>query len=222
MTFFLNTLETTFRSEANAQIAEGQKAYMRNQFEYLGLKTNDRRRLQKPFLEKTFLPDKKELEKFIKALWSKPERDFQLFGQELAQRFSNDFEENDIDLLVYMITHKSWWDTVDYIAIHLLGAYFKKFPNQQQPLTDLWISSNNLWLQRSSLLFQLNYKEKLNTVLLASIINSLIGSTEYFINKAIGWVLRQYSRTNPTWVTHFVKQTNLANLSQREALRLLK
>lgn len=120
-----------------------------------------------------------------------------------------------------MVTHKSWWDTVDYISIKLMGAYFKKFPEQRELYVKKWLASENIWLQRSALLFQLKYKENLDTTILSNAINYLVGSKEFFINKAIGWVLREYSRTNPKWVVDFVEKTNLNSLSRREALSLL-
>jgi 3-methyladenine DNA glycosylase AlkD len=71
------------------------------------------------------------------------------------------------------------------------------------------------------LLFQIKYKEELDTVLLSNIITHLLGSKEFFINKAIGWILREYSKTNPKWVLEFTKRTNLDELSRREGLRLI-
>ena len=82
-----------------------------------------------------------------------------------------------------------------------------------------WISSNNIWLQRSSILFQLKYKETLNTQLLTKIILPLSNTKEFFINKSIGWILREYSKTNKDWVLDFVEKNKLSNLSIREALK---
>jgi 3-methyladenine DNA glycosylase AlkD len=121
-----------------------------------------------------------------------------------------------------MILQKSWWDTVDFIAVNLVGAYFKVFPHKRNVITQKWMASNNIWLQRSCLLFQLKYKELLDTEFLANTISSLLGSQEFFINKAIGWVLREYSKTNQEWVIHFVSNTPLNSLSEREALRKIQ
>ena len=103
-----------------------------------------------------------------------------------------------------------------------MGSYFKKFPEQRAESVQKWLDSGNIWLQRCALLFQLKYKEEIDAKLLSHVIQSLLGSKEFFINKAIGWVLREYSRTNPTWVVSFVEVHTLHNLSKREALRLLK
>jgi len=219
---FINTLEIEFEKNANEKIALDQKAYMRNQFEYYGLKATERRKIQKPFFIKEFLPPKSKLDNLIKKLWNKPQRDYQHFSQELVFNYVKQLEKKDIELFEFMVTHKSWWDTVDFIANKLVGEYFIMYPKQRDVYVNKWLESDNIWLQRSALLFQLKYKENLDTKCLSYIISSLLGSKEFFINKAIGWVLREYSRTNPDWVVEFVYKTELNTLSKREALRLIK
>jgi len=219
---FINTLEIEFEKHKNAKIALEQKAYMRHQFQFYGLKATVRREIQKPFFIKEYLPQKSEIEHIIKTLWEKPQREYQHFAQELAFKYVKQLELKDINLFEFMVTNKSWWDTVDFIANKLMGEYFKTFPNQKEKYVTKWLKSDNMWLQRSALLFQLKYKNKIDTVLLSSTINSLLNSKEFFINKAIGWVLREYSRTNPNWVIEFVNNTELSTLSKKEALRLLK
>ena len=221
MNDFVKILEIEFERNANADIAFGQKAYMKNHFEFYGIKSPIRREIQKPFLKREFLPPKAELENIVKTLWSKPQREFQYFTQELTFKYVKQIGERDIDLFEFMVLHKSWWDTVDYISPKLIGEYFKYYPVQREIFVEKWIASGNLWLQRSAILFQLNYKEELDTKFLTYVINSLLGSKEFFINKAIGWILRNYSRINPDWVIDFANKTQLANLSRREALRLL-
>lgn len=218
----IKILEEEFIRASDPVIAAGQKAYMRDQFEYYGIKSPERRVIQKPFLIKEFLPPKSELNKIVRELWNKPQRDFQYFGQELLFKYVKKLDLDDIHLLEFMVTNKSWWDTIDFIAYKLIGGYFKLYPDQIKIVVERWINSGNIWLQRSALLFQLKYKEDLNRDLLADIINSLTGSNEFFINKAIGWVLREYSRTDSDWVIEFAEKTDLSSLSKREALRLLK
>jgi len=218
---YITALENVFLSNANTQIAQGQKAYMRNQFEFFGIKSPIRREIQKPFFVKSFLPPKTELESIVKTLWNKPEREYQFFAQELVYKYTKHLDVNDIALVEFMVTHKSWWDTVDYIAVKLIGAYFIRFPQQLDNYIDKWLASENIWLQRCCLLYQLKSKDKMDTQRLSYIIKQLLGSKEFFINKAIGWVLREYSRTNPNWVKEFVASNEMANLSKKEALRLL-
>ncbi len=221
MNEFLQTLELELKRNSNVIIAKEQKAYMRNQFEFYGIKSPLRREIQKPFLAKSFLPPKTELEEIVKALWNNPQREYQFIAQELVFKYIQQFDKNDIALLEFMVTHKSWWDTVDYIAVKLIGAYFIRFPEQVNNYIDKWLASGNIWLQRCCLLYQLKSKDNMDTQRLQYIIKKLLGSKEFFINKAIGWVLREYSRTNPKWVMDFTENNDLANLSRREALRLM-
>lgn len=125
MNDFITKLRIEFEKNADPDIALGQKAYMKNQFEFYGIKTPLRRKIQKPFLVKTSLPPKVELESIVKILWAKPQREYQYFSQELALRYVNRFEKKDIELFEFMILHKSWWDTIDFIASKLVGACFK-------------------------------------------------------------------------------------------------
>ena len=221
MNKFIQTLELELKRNSNTKIAKEQKAYMRNQFEFWGIKTPLRREIQKPFLAKSYLPPKTDLEEIVKTLWNKPQREYQFIAQELVFKYTQQFDKNDIALLEFMVTHKSWWDTVDYIAVKLIGAYFTRFPKQLDNYIDKWLASGNIWLQRCCLLYQLKSKAKMDTQRLQYIVQKLLGSKEFFINKAIGWVLREYSRTNPKWVTEFVANNDLVNLSKKEALRLM-
>lgn len=222
VTGFLKNLEVLLAEAANADTAEGQKAYMRHQFNFHGIKTPVRRGIQKILFQKDKIPLKQDLSNIVKALWEKSQRENQYIAQELANRYTRSLEPEDITLYEYMITHKSWWDTVDFIAINLVGAYFKVFPEKRDEITARWMSSGNIWLQRSVLLFQLKYRDSLDTAFLSRVIFQLLGSEEFFINKAIGWILREYSKTNGVWVKQFVEGTSLPPLSKREALRLLK
>jgi len=195
---------------------------MKNKFEFFGVKSPVRKEIQKLFFAKDKLPPKPDVEKVVRELWSMPERELQYFAMELFWKFKRQFEEKDIELMEFMVVTKSWWDTVDMVAGRLMAEYFLKFPHKRKEYVDKWLVSGNIWLQRSATLFQLNYKEKMDVELLSYVISFLLGSNEFFINKAIGWVLRNYSKTNPAWVTEFADKTELSNLSRREALRLLK
>jgi len=121
-----------------------------------------------------------------------------------------------------MICQKSWWDTVDLIATNLVGKLFQKFPELILYYITKWATSENLWLQRTTLLFQIKYKDKTDAALLFKLIESFAGHPDFFIRKAIGWALREYSRTDPQLVAEFVKNHQLSSLSTKEAVKLLK
>lgn len=220
---YISELQNLFQENSNPKRALQQKAYMKGRFAYYGLTSPQRRMLQKTFLTKQYLPKKEIAFQICRELWLKPQRELQYFSQELVSKYQNQVDLDDIELYEWMLTQKSWWDTVDYIASNLVGNFFRKFPETQKHITQKWLASNNIWLQRSCLIFQLKYKTETDAMLLAHCIQYLKGTKEFFINKAIGWALRQYSRTNPSWVEDFVeKNPGLSNLSKKEALRLLK
>lgn len=219
---FLNTLEKEFNNHSDPMIAEAQKAYMRNQFEFYGLTANQRRIIQKPLFKAYTSSINKKPQELIETLWMKKERDYQYCAQELIMKNTKQFKVEDITLFEFMIINKSWWDTIDFLAPKILGKYFKLYPEKIEPQIEKWLSSNNIWLKRSCLLFQLKYKQNLNTKLLTHIISSLVGSKEFFINKAIGWILREYSKTNQEWVCHFIKTKKLHKLSEKEGLKFIK
>lgn len=219
---FVITLQQVFEQHANEAVALQQKEYMRNKFEFFGLKTDKRRDIQKPFLVKEYLPAKEYVFEIVQMLYSKPQREFHHFAQELVFKYTKQFVVDDIQLLEFMIINNSWWDTVDFIAVKLVGDYFKTYPEQRDGCIARWFETDNIWLHRTALIFQLKYKDKFDFDFAKHVINKLLGSKEFFINKAIGWLLREYSRTNSEAVIEFVNSTNLSGLSKREAVRLIK
>jgi len=218
---FVSGIEKTFKKHANPDIAAEQKRYMKNLFDFLGIPNPLRKQIQKPFPDKKQLPGKETAFEIIKELWQKPEREYQYFALDLLEKYIKQFEEKDIDFLEYLVTHKSWWDTVDKLAAKFFGAYFKKFPEKIPGKTASYIDSGNIWLQRTALLFQLKYKEKTDRELLEKTINRLKDTGEFFIDKAIGWILREYSKTNPGWVADLVERVDLSKLSKKEALKII-
>lgn len=202
--------------------AEPMIKYLKNKFDLYGIKAPLRREIVKPFLAKDKLPDKDDVAQIVNELWEQPQRDLQHFAIELLQKYAKTSTADWIDLYEELITEKSWWDSVDGLAVWIVGAHFKKYPEQIIPYTNRWMASGNMWLQRTCLIFQITYKEETDFELLKSFIIPLTASKEFFIRKAIGWALRQYSRTNPQAVEDFVAMQPMSNLSHREALRLIK
>ena len=155
----------------------------------------------------------------MKEAWQLPEREWQYFALELLAHYKKQWRISTVKIIEYCIIHKSWWDTVDGIADVWAGEYFKLFPQQITSITGKWNQSENMWLQRCSLLFQKKYKGKTDTKLFSKYIKHLSSSKEFFIRKAIGWALREYAKTNPSWVKNFVESNELSPLSKREALK---
>ena len=219
---YLQPFQELLEQNANAENAEAMKAYMKGRFEFYGIKSPERRELQKQFLAEYGLPKPFDADVFL-SLWKADQREYQMFGLDLLRRQAKKVEQDDLGLIEKLIITKSWWDSVDGLASWVCGPYFQKFSEQTRPITDGWAISDNMWLRRTSILFQLGYKEKTDSQILADHILKNLGSNEFFVNKAIGWALREYGKTNPDFVKEFVSEheSQMHPLSIREATRNL-
>lgn len=215
---YLLPLVDSFEKNANPEIAVQMKQYMRNQFDFFGIKSPERKEIYMEFKKDHGLIPVDHKMEIVQWCWEAPQREYQMFAMSFLGKSVTRESIEILSLYEYMIVTKSWWDTVDYIASNLVGAYFAKFPNKIEQTTKKWMESDNIWLQRTCLLFQLKYRSNLNTNLLHAFIVQLNGSKEFFIQKAIGWILREYSKTNPEFVVNYVAKNELAPLSKREAL----
>ena len=218
---YVVALKELFEQNANPSQAAPMRKYMRDQFEYLGIKTPQSAALQKQFYAKHGLPPVTDLDVILRELWSLPQREFQYVGLGILSKFEKKLPSNFIKTTEHLIITKPWWDTVDAIASHTVGTHFRRFPEVREKYLPKWRDSKNIWLRRTAILFQLNYKKETDFELLSDIIRENLGSQEFFINKAIGWSLRQYARVDPKAVSKFVKSTPLHPLSQREAMKHL-
>ncbi|MBN1118470.1 MAG: DNA alkylation repair protein [Bacteroidales bacterium] len=218
---YLAPLKKSFEAAADPVRAEQMSNYMRNKFVFLGMATKTRQDIQKSFYKEYGWPDKSELFNIIFQLWELPEREYQMAAFSLLQKFEKTYDEEDIFHLEKLLITKSWWDTVDGLSAWSCGAYFSLYPEKLKPVIEKWMQSGNFWLQRACLLFQLKYKKKTDTGLLSELINQLKTEKEFFIRKAIGWILREYSKTNPEWVRNFIYTTQLSPLSKKEASKYI-
>ncbi len=222
MNNYINKLRAAFELQANPERAAKKNAYMRNLFPHFGLVAPEQHELRKSFLKEHGMPDESDLPELIDLLWTQPEREFQHFGQELLTKFSKKVDKDFISVYEFMIINKSWWDSIDMIASHLVGTHFKRFPEMIPEYTEKWMASGNFWLQRTALLFQLKYKKETDVDLMFDLIKRLAREKEFFIRKAIGWILREYSKTDPEIVISFVENNQLSHLSKTEALKVIK
>ena len=218
---YLLPLQTLLEQHANPAESGPMAAYMRNQFEYLGIKTPQRAALLKQFYAEHGLPLLTELDPILRGLWSLPQREYQYVAVGLLGRFASQLPPDFIETMEYLIITKSWWDTVDSIS-GSVGVHFQHYPQVKAEGLAEWRQSENFWLRRVAILFQLDYKKDTDFPLLCEIIRENLGSKEFFINKAIGWALRQYSREDAQAVRAFVAATPLHPLSAREALKWLE
>lgn len=218
----ITDLKDAFTNAANPLISEKQKAYMRNQFPFLGIPKPSRDILQKPIFKKHAISSESHLVEILFELWGYEHREYQYSALEIAYQAKKKWSSQMIKVFEHMIRNKSWWDTVDDIAAHLVGSLIFTNPHLSKVM-DEWIEDENLWVRRSAILHQLTWKEKTSEERLFKYCQMRMHETDFFIRKAIGWVLRQYSKTNPASVKRFVSQNHhkLSGLSIREASKYI-
>lgn len=218
---YIQRITSAFQKKATPERAEQQQAYMRHQFEFLGIGAAEWYPMIKDIYKRHGMYSGKSLKEFVEGSYDQPYRELVYAGIEMMQRKLPEQNKSFIRVIEKCITTNSWWDTVDWLA-KLAGMHFQHFPELQIPYATKWIQSENMWLQRSAILHQLFYKENTNEKLLFELIRQKAESKEFFIRKACGWALRQYSKTNPDAVKKFVEKQHLSTLTRKEALRLIK
>lgn len=218
---YIDMVTDMFLKVSDPLRAEKQMAYMRGQFEYCGLGAT----IWYPMAKQIFIDHGmftgKKLKIFVEGCYDQSYREVLYVGIEMMQRMLPFQDASWIKILEKCITTHSWWDSVDWLA-KLVGIFFRQYPELQHEYAHRWIESENIWLQRVAIIHQLFYREDTDEKLLFDMIRRRADSKEFFIRKACGWSLRQYSKTNPKRVIWFVKNNELSPLSIKEALRLLK
>ncbi|OCA82319.1 DNA alkylation repair protein [Bacillus sp. FJAT-27225] len=216
----LKEIRALFEKHRNPVNAENMKKYMKDLFPFLGLKMPERKMLEREFYTKTGLLKRPFNRSFVEELWKLPEREYQYVALGYIEKFCKRLGTESLPLLTWMLTEKSWWDTVDALATKPVGMLAKQYPEIQSVMDD-WAKSENMWLRRTAILHQLKYKNETDEQRLYTYISQNAYSKEFFIQKAIGWALREYSKSNPESVKKFILSTELASLSRREGSKYL-
>lgn len=222
MNTYAKELRELLLEHRNEQDARQMEKYMRDQFVYIGLRAPAMKALFKQFVAEKGLPKREELHEVILELWGYPERELQMAALSILTQMKKTFVIGDLNLLETIIQQKSWWDTIDHIAKHLVGPFFQMYPEMKRPSLEKWLKSKHLWLVRSCILFQLGYKQETDKELLVEMIERSKHIKDFFIEKAIGWALREYAKINPDFVKDYVETHALPKLSVREALKHFK
>ena len=213
-------LITDLEENRNELLAESMSKYMQDKFRFLGVRGATRTEIYKKYF-----PDARKTKTidwdFVENCWNKEEREFQYVVVYYLKAMQKFLKREDISRLKYLIVTKSWWDTIDLLA-KVVGSLIIRIEGYDQIMLE-WSKDSNIWLKRVAILYQLSLKEKVDKQVLERILVNNLGDSEFFINKAVGWALRDYSKYNPEWVREFIKKNkeNMANLSIREASKYI-
>jgi 3-methyladenine DNA glycosylase AlkD len=217
----INVLTDLYEKNRNEENSKPMENYMKNHFPFFGIKKPQRAELEKQFFKETGILKEPFQQEFVWELWQKPEREYQYTGMVYMEKSLKKLEKTDLPFMEKLLTTKSWWDTVDAIAPKPVGEIARRFPEVIPEAIDKWAVHENMWLRRAAILFQLKYKQQSNEALLYRYIVQNADSKEFFIQKAIGWALREYSKSNPSSVKAFIASVRLAPLSVREGSKYL-
>ena len=213
-------IKKLFEQNEDKENAIAMAKYMRNLFEFYGLATPKRKKLYKDFL-KAEKKNKKVDWEFLDKCYLDSHREFQYLVSDYLITMNDYLTYDDIPKIKKYIKTKQWWDTIDFLD-RVIGEIGLK-DNRVDDLMLEWSCDNDFWVRRIAIDHQLCRKEKTNTELLEKILVNNFGSDEFFINKAIGWALRDYSKTNPEWVREFINKykDKMSSLSVREASKYI-
>ena len=189
-------IKEIFESREDKENAIAMSKYMRNMFDFYGLPT----------------PKRKEEDSH---------REFQYLVYDYLLAMKQYVSYDDIPKIKEYIVNKSWWDTIDFLC-KVIGDIELRDLRVKDLMLE-WSKDDNIWIKRTAIEHQLNLKEKTDYELLEKIIINCFGTDEFFINKAIGWALREYSKTNSTWVKEFINRykNQMSDLSIKEASKYI-
>ena len=215
----LNDIFVEFEKLKNEKKAIEMSAYMKNQFAFLGIQANPRKEIENKIFK---FVSKEDLDfKFTDKCYKNKYREFQYASVDYLNFKKKYLNMSHIEILKNYILTKSWWDTIDHLD-KIVGDIALRDERVNEILLN-WSLDDNIWLRRIAIDHQILRKEKTNAELLEKIIINNFNQKEFFINKAIGWSLRDYSKTNPKWVRDFIKRhkNSMSNLSIREASKYI-
>jgi 3-methyladenine DNA glycosylase AlkD len=223
-TILAGAVRDHLRAAADPVKAPVMQRYMKSLMPYLGVPLPRVREIARKVFAAHPLPDRAAWEAAILELWREARfREERYAALELAAfRAYRAYQDPDtMPLYEKLIVTGAWWDYVDEVGIHRIGPILGRHPEPMAPLMRTWSRDPDLWKRRTSIICQIGSKAGTDTTLLTDCIDANLSDRDFFIRKAIGWALRDYSKTDPTWVRAFIEERGerLSPLSRREGLK---
>ncbi len=199
----------------------GAQAYMKTSDPFFGVDATTMRRLVKALAKVHPPKTQDEYLAQIQAFWSLPQREAHYAAVEWAKLFPAFQTLEALPLFERLIREGAWWDTVDEVARFLVGALLVRERLAMRPVMEEWIRDENLWIRRAALVAHQKHRERTDEAQLFSHCLRLAPEKDFFIRKAIGWALREHSKTRPEAVEAFIAahRAELSGLSVREGLK---
>lgn len=209
-------LKKVFVDHADVERAISMSKYMKGQFTFYGISSPIRKELTKPFIKAEKAAKEVDWD-FLDDCYKDEHREFQYFVNDCLGTIGRYLCYEDIPHITQYIKTKQWWDTIDF-QDRIIGNIGLK-DGRVNDLMLAWSTDDDIWLRRLAIDHQNGRKEKTDTRLLEAILVNNFGTDEFFINKAIGWSLREYAKTDPYWVMAFIGKyrDQMSKLSVKEA-----
>lgn len=213
-------LKNIFENNMNEDIAISMSKYMRDKFEFYGIPSPLRKKITKDFIKEAKLQKVIDWE-LLNLCYNDSHRELQYFVNDYLLVMNKYLTYDDISKIMKFVKSKQWWDTIDFLD-KIIGNIGLN-DNRIDKLMLEWSKDEDIWLRRIAIDHQNGRKEKTNKELLEKIIVNNLETNEFFINKAIGWSLRDYSKVNPKWVKEFIKkyESRMDKLSIKEASKYI-
>jgi 3-methyladenine DNA glycosylase AlkD len=218
----ISRLTRTFEAVRDPEQAVAMRAYMRDQFPFLGIRGPQQKALARSVLAGLPRPTEPDLRAIAVSCWTLPEREYQYFACDLLRRHARLLSPGFLSVARTLVSTKSWWDTVDALAAHVVGQLVANHPALALDM-DEWVHDEDLWIARTAILHQLRFGPATDADRLFGYCLARADHRDFFIRKAIGWALREYGKSAPEAVRGFVAvhRSELSPLSVREALKNL-
>lgn len=216
-------IRETLADAANAEFAASMQAYMKSEMPFRGVMAGDRKRIFSQLVKENPITSQTGYECIIREIWDANFREERYMAVALARRYKKFQVIEMLPLYRMMIQTGAWWDYVDEIAAHIIGALLRRYPHEMKQTLRTWIEDEDVWIRRSAILSQLQFKNETDARLLFELCESRLDETGFWICKAIGWALRAYSKTEPYAVRRFVDQnkSRMSRVSLKEAVKYI-
>ena len=207
----------------NPTNAQDMQSYMKSEMPFRGVKSPDQKMIFREVVKRYKFNSFKLYISVIEELWNAEYREERYLAISLARKFRLYHTLEALDTYEMMIRTGKWWDYVDAISANLIGSLLVKYCEEMKLVLKQWIADENIWIRRSAILSQLRLKEKTDKKMLYSFCKKCLHEESFWIRKAIGWALREYSKTDPNSVHRFIQshQEQMSNLTKREASKYL-
>ncbi len=213
-----HTIRENLQMAADPEYAPQMQAYMKSEMPYRGVKSAEQRQIYKAVFAEFPLKSFGEFSQVLTELWNAEYREERYAAITLALKYKKYQTMEALPIYRMMITTSAWWDLVDGVAADLIGVLLEKYPSEMKPEMERWILDEDQWIRRTAILSQLRFKGKTDKQMLFRFCESCLDEKSFWIRKAVGWALREYSKTDPDAVREFYQKNveRMSGVTRRE------